>query len=312
MQKALKILLTLLLVGIFLVVAGLAIPGVRARLQNLANELQVRLDYAINPPQEAVFLPDEALATSVQATLLASLTHTPTTTPAPENTIQPIENTPLPTATPTPLPGAAFITGGRYETQHGLWNYCAPATLAMALSYWGWEGTRTDIGPVVKPYDKDKNVMPYELADYVESHAGLRAVVRSGGSLELLKRLIANDFSVLIEKGIVIRDYNGKLGWMGHYTVVTGYDDSKSEFTTQDSYFTADYIVSYENLAREWQSFNYIFMVIYSPDEEQQLLGVLDAYADAAASDQIAAQTAAEECAPRHGLPRTDAQTGPS
>ena len=79
----------------------------------------------------------------------------------------------------------------KYIDQHGLWNYCAPANLAMELSYWGWQGDRTDIGKAVKPYEKDKNVMPYELADYVREQTDLDVVQRSGGTLELIKRLVS-------------------------------------------------------------------------------------------------------------------------
>jgi tetratricopeptide (TPR) repeat protein len=172
----------------------------------------------------------------------------------------------------------------------------------MGLSYWGWQGERTDVGPLLKPFEKDKNVMPYEMADYVQTYTNLNALVRHGGTLETLKKLIAAGFVPLIEKGIVIRDINGKLGWMGHYSTITGYDDAKKVFITQDSYFEPNFKVSYDDLLWQWRSFNYIFLVIYPPEREAELLDLLGPYADPQTAFQIAAQTAAEEAVRLDGV----------
>jgi len=87
----------------------------------------------------------------------------------------------------------------------------------MELSYWGWTGTREDIGNYVKPFPEDKNVMPYELVDYTTSQTKLSVVLRYGGTLDLLKKLISSGYAVLIEKGTFITDTTGTLSWMGHY-----------------------------------------------------------------------------------------------
>jgi hypothetical protein len=42
-------------------------------------------------------------------------------------------------------------------------NNCGPVALAIALSYYGVERTQFDIAPLVKGYNKDKNVSPEEL-----------------------------------------------------------------------------------------------------------------------------------------------------
>ena len=283
----------------------MVIDPIRERVLINFNELRVQARYALNPPQQAVFVPTPAVDEIAQATM-AAIAAAAAPTPSPTPT-QPLEEetpaaSPTPTYTPTPLPERILLSGVRYQSQHGLWNYCAPATLAMALSYWGWDGERTDIGPVVKPFDKDKNVMPYELADYVNTHTNKRALVRSGGTLDLLKELVANEFVVLIEKGIVIRDFNGRLGWMGHYAVVSGYDDTARFFMTQDSYFTADYKVSYDELLWQWRSFNYLFLVVYTPEEEARLFEVLGDYSDPAYGFQVAASTATEEAVAMSGV----------
>jgi tetratricopeptide (TPR) repeat protein len=164
----------------------------------------------------------------------------------------------------------------------------------MALSYWGWQGSQLDIAPVVKPNARDKNVMPYELADYVNTQTGLRALVRLGGDLDLLKRLIAAGFPVLIEKGF---EPEAKLGWMGHYEVLNGYDDAKGRFIAQDSYIMDNLPVPYADLEPYWRHFNYIYLVVYSPAREAELLAVLGPQADEQASYQAAAQKASDEIA---------------
>ena len=62
-------------------------------------------------------------------------------------------------------------------------------------------------------------------------------MVRYGGDLELLKELIANGFPVLIEKGAWMVDLTNKVSWMGHFSVIDGYDDGQKKFFTKDSYY---------------------------------------------------------------------------
>jgi hypothetical protein len=63
---------------------------------------------------------------------------------------------------PTPLPQNVFLKGIQHEYQ--TWNNCGPATLAMALSYWGWDGDQRPIAAFTKPNPRDNNVMPYSIA----------------------------------------------------------------------------------------------------------------------------------------------------
>lgn len=301
MRKIGIVLLGLLAVGLLAGGVVLAVPSLRASAGFQIDKIRVQVQYALKPPEEAVFVPESDLATIVQATMLAQ---GPSATPIPSSTptATPLGPTQTPTPTPTPLPSAVTLTGVRYIDQHGLWNYCAPSTLAMALTYWGWQGERTDVGPVVKPYEKDKNVMPYELQDYVNIHTQFKALVRAGGDFDLLKRLVAEEFIVVLEKGIFLKDFNGRMGWVGHYTVVSGYDDAKRQFMTQDAYFSADYPVSYDELKSQWRSFNYTYLVIYPAGSEEKLLQLLGPSADETASYRIAAQTAGAESVSLSGL----------
>ena len=149
-------------------------PPVHDRLAWRVDNWRAQIKYALNPPEEAVFLPQEQVAQAVQETMDAfSITPTPTPTftftptqPGPTPTLT-HSATPAPTA--TPLPTEVRLTGIKYEDQHNRWNYCGPANLSMALTFWGWDGNRDVVGAYVKPEDKDKNVMPYEMEDFVET-----------------------------------------------------------------------------------------------------------------------------------------------
>ena len=289
---------------IFVLLISFLIPGIRDRILWRVDRLWIKVLYAVNPPEEDIFIPNqegEPLTTVVGATSLP----TPTSL-LQEGTSEPQDNTQSDsTATPqaTAIPSSHYTDGFKYFDQHGVWNYCAPANLAMSLSYWGWQGDRTDVGKSVKPVDNDLNVMPYELVDYVNYETQYNALYRVGGNLELLKSLIAADFPVVIEKGTVIKStYTGQYEWMGHYSFVTGYDDSTRTFMTQDSYYTPDYEIAYDELEDEWQNFNYVFIVVYPTDKTDQVMSLLGDFSSEAKSNQIALEIASSEAYSKDGL----------
>jgi hypothetical protein len=252
------------------------------------SQLQARIKYAISPPGEAAFTPDPTLAAMVQSTLEAfTPTVAPTETPGPTQTPT---ASPTPTIEPTPLPESVILSGTRHEYQK--WNNCGPANLSMALSYWAWDGDQRPIAEFVKPNPRDKNVMPYEMVAFVEEKTNLRALTRVGGDLDLIKRFIAAGFPVLIEKGFEGAGFDG---WMGHYEVVTGYDDARQRVTVQDSYIKADLPVSYEDLITYWRHFNYTFIIVYPPDRENEVFTLLGPLADETQSYQYAAEVASNE-----------------
>ena len=107
----------------------------------------------------------------------------------------------------------------------------------MSLTYWGWDGNRDTVGEYVKTNKDDKNVMPYELQDFVLLRPrGYGALIRYGGDIDLLKKLVAAGFPVVTEKGYYTYDMTGRFGWLGHYQFVTGYDDAKQVLIVQDTY----------------------------------------------------------------------------
>ena len=259
------------------------IPFVYDRLSWRMNDLKTRLIYLINPPDEAIFIPvgGTPAATPDFALIPDSLEPDLEITPTPTNS--------GPEITSTPLPENIVLDGVVYVDQHERWNYCGPANLAMALNFWGWPGDRDDIARVVKPGINDpdlnftqqgrldKNVMPSEMIGFIVEHTDYNIIVRHGGDLELLKEMITNGFPVLVEKGYYEEDYTGKVAWLGHYLFTTGYDEGAGEFVVQDAYLVPgkDMRVDYQTYEEGWRSFNYLFMVIYPPDQQGTVLSLL-------------------------------------
>jgi hypothetical protein len=297
---------TILLVFLaLLVLCGLiaSIPPISQRLAYYFDQIQTRVYYTLFPQEKAVFVPQEQVDAVVQATLTAgaaSATPMPTLTLVPE-TPQP---TATPTLTPTALPSAFTIENAPYIDQHFGWNMCAPANLSMALTFWGWDGLAKDVAVALKPFEKDKNVMPYEMAAYVTEQTSLKVALRFGGTPALLKSLISAGFPVVIEKGTYIKETStGKISWMGHYNYVIGYDDGTGEWVVNDSYYQKNYPVPYAKLEEEWRGFNYVFMVVYPSEQENRLFELLGSYADEQSAVKIAAQTASDEIATLEGTP---------
>jgi hypothetical protein len=315
LSKPTRILLTVIGL-VLLAVAVYNIPLVNAKLAWRLDNLRTQIIYFFRPPDEAVFLPSEQeqIDQMVTATLQALIT--PTITPTRQPSATPVGPTAAPTMTPTPLPAAVSLPGVKYVDQHGRWNYCGPANFTMALNFWGWKGNRDDIAKVVKPgidvpkmdfIDKgktDKNVMPYELVDFVNDNTEYRALSRFGGDMDLLKRLIVAGFPVVIEKGYFERDYTGKITWMGHYLFVTGYDDAQGGFIVQDAYLIPgkNLISKYDIFQEGWRGFNYIFMVVYPINRESDVFALLGNWYDQQWANQHALEMADAEVKTLKGI----------
>ena len=214
-------------------------------------------------------------------TAIPNPTHTPSPA-SPTALITPtsaIVETPIPpTPTLAPPPAQALLNSPPYEKQD--MNNCGPAALSMMLHSFGWSGEQHDISDVVKPIRGDRNVNPDELAYWVRNYAGwLRIEYRVGGDLETLKRLIAAAYPVIIEGTTSLNlDDTGWPDddlWAAHYLLLTGYDDATQTFIAQDPYKGPDKSVPYEQLESEWKPFNYLYIVVYLPEQEQEIRTLL-------------------------------------
>lgn len=208
-----------------------------------------------------------------------------TTTPTPLPTVAPTA-TDIPSTTPIgPPPVSAKLELTRLTPEAQKWNNCGPTTLTMALTYYGYRSNQDPAAAFLKPNREDKNVSPWQMTRYVNEIAttstNVRAIERIGGTMELLKHLLAAGYPVIIEKGYEVSD----LGWMGHYLLLVGYDDTKQEFLSFDSYLGTNRgqgrAESYADTIYYWGHFNNTFIVIYQPWQEDHLNQVLGSYADA-------------------------------
>ncbi len=219
---------------------------------------------------------------------------------AEELTIEPtvvptVAPTPAPTMIPTPLPEQHILAGMGVIKQ--TFNNCGPANLTQTLNFLGNDITQTDVASYLKPNPEDRNVSPWQIADYVnEQTPGYNAIARSGGTLEMVKRIVAAGYPVVIEKGYELPDS----GWWGHYLTVFGYDDARQELLTQDSYLGpwdgSGRPASYSEVEQYWQQFNYTFYVVYESDQESEVAAILgpDMFDDFAMWQNAAARAEAE------------------
>lgn len=204
--------------------------------------------------------------------------------------------TPLPSPTPEPLPEAISLPVPSWEKQDI--NNCGPASLAMYLRYWGWEGDQFEISDLLKPNRRDRNVNVEELVYYVRTRAGwLNAEYRVGGELELLKRFLATGIPVMVEEGVFLEEtyWPGDDHWAAHYLLLTGYDDRTQTFTAQDSFFGADQAVSYSELDASWRIFNRVMVLVYPPGSQETVQQILAEDWDVATNRQNALNRAQEE-----------------
>lgn len=252
------------------------LPPVKERLAWRIDALRTSIVYFFNPPEEAVFQP--------QITTISQPTQQPT------RTLEPTAE-----ATTVPLPPRVQLDGFTYVDQHNRWNYCGPANMTMALNFWGWQGDRDDVARYVKPgignnpnQPEDKNVMPYEMQDFVSTQVpGMQALIRMGGELETLKRLLAAGYPAIVEKGYYTTDASGKYSWLGHYQFVTGYDDAEGVFIVQDTYERGgenntgkNMRWPYDDFHSAWRQFNFLFIVVYPEGQQAAVLEALGPWAD--------------------------------
>ena len=295
-MRKLQITLLALLVLFLLVVGLYLLPPINQRVSWRVDFALTYLRGVINPVSAVpTALPEQPESNIVQPSFspTASKIAAPSATPA-------FTLSPGPTATaqpsPTPIPQTVSLAAPDWVKQD--MNNCGPASLAMYLSYYGWQGDQYNISSLLKPRPQDRNVNVEELVYYVRTRAGwLNAEYRVGGDLELLKRLVAAGIPVLVEESFYFEaPYwpNDDL-WAAHYFLVTGYDEIKQTFSGQDSYHGPDQQVSYEKLDEYWQAFNRVYILLYFPEQEGVVKSILGADWDPDVNRQNALEVARVE-----------------
>lgn len=270
------------LIWVLIVVLGLVVgfgvsqtPAVRERIYPRLTQLRVAIRNVIAPPEKSVFVPQGAPSSTPVATSIA-----PTDVPVTVVTVMATSTAtevPLPTVTPEPLvlPPGAWLEGFTIEYQ--TFNNCGPANLSMMLNYWGYLTSQADLKPFLRPSREDRNVNLFEMGDYVNANTHMRALMRYGGDLTLLKRLVLAGFPVLIERGHT----DPKDGWMGHYSIVDSYDDERQRVHIPDS-LVGNLYLSYEDLMKDWLHFANVYLVVYPSERENEVFSILGSQTDEA------------------------------
>lgn len=290
------------LIRIGLILAGLVvlaaviyqIPSVNERLSWRVETTRVLIARLLDPVEAAPTpLPTPTSGFTETPTLpplpSATPTLTPTATPGPTST---------PSPTPTPLPATVLLSPPTWAKQTA--NNCGPATLSLYLQMFQWEGDQFDISEMIKPKNDDKNVNVEEIVYYVRNYAGwLNVDFRVGGDLETLKKFLAADIPLMVEEGYFGTEtyWPNDDGWLGHYLLLTGYDDTTQMFTVQDSYLGPDRQIAYSKLDEGWKTFNRVFIYAYLPYQEDTVKTILGDHWDADFNRQHALEVAQAEAA---------------
>lgn len=253
-------------------------------------------------PEPAAEITEEAVETvAPTATPTATATSTPVTEAAPpaETPVANVQTQQVavePTvSTAAVLPRSTRLTGFNYQKQ--TWNNCGPANITMALSFYGWQQDQAYAATYLKPGGReDKNVSPHEMVSFVNNRSDLTSVYRVGGTIEMMKELLANNIPVVIESGSMPEAYE----WIGHYRLLVGYDDNQGIFYILDSFIGSEnpgagVVESYPAFDTEWKQFNRTFIVVYEPQREALVNRILSEYTDERVAAEIALRTATAE-----------------
>ncbi|MFN8528696.1 MAG: hypothetical protein U0670_08810 [Anaerolineae bacterium] len=216
------------------------------------------------------------------ALLLAAFTGTLFTSTAPTQAQDAI-STPDPNAAIlteplATLPSSIKLTGLREVYQQ--LNRCSTAALTIYLGYYGFTGSYDSVISAVNPNIEDVATRIEELLAFAETQ-GLRGVIRYGGDVDMLRRLVANGFPVLVENVY----YDGVTGtafgdFLSHNRVIIGYDDALGVLYSFDSLLGngEDHTgrpIPYQDYDPRWQPFNRDYMVLYRPEQEALVQAVM-------------------------------------
>lgn len=196
------------------------------------------------------------------------------------------------------LPERKILSNGKQYFQ--TFNNCGPASLSMALSYYGINATQEEIGNNLRPYqipggdNDDKSTTLEELAKKATDY-NLMAFHRPNGNVELVKQFIANDIPV------VTRTWLKKDDDIGHYRVIKGYDSSTEKFIQDDSLQGANLEYTYEDFSTLWKKFNYEYLVLVPKEKLSLANQILGEDFDEKKSWQKAVSNAKQELANNPG-----------
>lgn len=173
-------------------------------------------------------------------------------------------------------------------------NNCGPATLSMALSWYGVNVSQQELGTVMRPYQNsqgdndDKTIFTSEFVKWATNY-NMQAVGRVNGDIELLKKFTANGIPVVVKTWLNLNDD------IGHFRLIRGFDEEAGVIIQDDSYHGPNIKISYYDFLSMWQPFNYDYMVIYTPEMEDKVNAIMASEANEAIAWKNAFQRAEKE-----------------
>lgn len=139
---------------------------------------------------------------------------------------------------------------------------------------------------MLKPNPEDRNVGPEEMAAFVREETDLDAIARTNGTVDVVRRLLAEGAPVIIELGIDPPGEYTWMGWYGHYLLVVAYDDSREQMWVYDSWFgtsetpgenanSEGRVMTYEELDLRWRQFNRSYIALFEPEKAGRVAEII-------------------------------------
>ena len=115
----------------------------------------------------------------------------------------------------------------RYVAQ--TWDNCGPASVVMVLST-PWPRVPQEAARLgLRGPDINRGMPAQNVAPWVGELYGLKALVRTNGSRDIVRRFVANGFPVIVTQRL--QDPPSRTA---HHRVVRGYDDRTATFLVND------------------------------------------------------------------------------
>jgi len=153
-------------------------------------------------------------------------------------------------------------------------NNCGPATLSMAMAWYGVKVPQEELASKMRPFqhpkgdNDDKTIFTYEFVNWANEY-GLEAIGRVNGDIDLLQKFISNGIPVVVKTWLKPNED------IGHFRFVTGYDEDKQIIVQDDSYEGPNKKIGYYDFLTMWQAFNYSYVVVYTPELKEKVESII-------------------------------------
>jgi tetratricopeptide (TPR) repeat protein len=184
----------------------------------------------------------------------------------------------VPTTSLTPTvqvkspPVSYVLRQGRFVSQS--FNNCGPATLSMALSFYGKDIDQETLADRMRPFHNprggidDKSIFAPEFVRYAKEY-GYESLERPNGNVEMVKKLIANNIPVIVRTWLHPNED------IGHFRIVRGYNDETQTFLQDDSYEGPNLSYNYDEFLSMWQPFNYGYILVFPKEKHDVVAAIL-------------------------------------